>query len=306
MGKIGTSTYIQTLKDYAYGVAQDVQSSLADFIAPRCTVGVGIGKFKKYSDKNAFQVYNTDRAVGGKANRMEFLATDGDFHCNPNALEIPIDDAERTYAGDAADQIEEAKVRALVVNACIGREKKVFDLVKANVAAEAGKGVWSAGANDPIAELDAALEAIAVETGLLPNRMVIGIGAWRILKNHPEVVKRHMHVSNKGVSLDVLAGLLLNPNIDIRIGTLSADANKMGKTASKSNIVGSEIFMFHGNENPTQYDPSFAKTFSIGPNSVESVRAYRDEQSRSDVYAVDWSEDVQVVSAICAKRITVS
>ncbi len=79
-----------------------------------------------------------------------------------------------------------------------------------------------------------------------------------------------------------------------------------GKTASKSNIVGSEIFVFHGNDNPTQYDPGFAKTFSIGANSVEAVRMYRDESCRSDILAVDWSEDVQVVSSICAKRITVS
>ena len=55
-----------------------------------------------------------------------------------------------------------------------------------------------------------------------------------------------------------------------------------------------------------QYDPSFAKTFSIGSNSVESVREYRAESNRSDILAVDWSEDVQVVSAACARRITLS
>ena len=92
----------------------------------------------------------------------------------------------------------------------------------------------------------------------------------------------------------------------IRVGILSVDANKVGKAASKSNVVGSEIFLFHGNDNPTQFDPGFAKTFSIGANSVEDVRMYREERNRSDILAVDWSEDVQVVSAICAKRITVS
>ena len=92
----------------------------------------------------------------------------------------------------------------------------------------------------------------------------------------------------------------------IRGGIMSIDANKIGKAASKSNVVGSEIFLFHGNDNPTQFDPGFAKTFSIGANSVENVRMYREERNRSDILAVDWSEDVQVVSAICAKRITVS
>ena len=60
MGKLGTSTYVETLKSYAYGVAQDVKTTLADFIAPRVPVGVGSGQFKKFSDKNAFQVETND------------------------------------------------------------------------------------------------------------------------------------------------------------------------------------------------------------------------------------------------------
>ena len=92
MGKLSTATYKETLKQYAYGVAQDVKSALADFIAPRVPVGVGTGMFKKFSDKNAFQLYDTKRAVGGPATRMEFEATDGTFNCEANALEVPIDD----------------------------------------------------------------------------------------------------------------------------------------------------------------------------------------------------------------------
>ena len=307
MGKLGTSTYIETLKSYAYGVAQDVNSTLADFIAPRVPVGVGSGQFKKFSDKNAFQLYDTARAVGGKAKRIEFDASDGTFNCMANALELPIDDQEREKAGDAQNALEEAKTRTLVINAALAREKRVFDLVKANVSAVASKGAWSSSSSaDPIDEIDEQIVAIATETGLMPNRMVIGLGAWRILKNHANVVGRQKGVSNKAVTLDVLAGMLLNPAMEIRVGVMSVDANKMGAAASKSNVVGSEIFLFHGSDNPTQYDPGFAKTFSIGANSVEDVRMYRDDSCRSDVIAVDWSEDVQVVSTICAKRITVS
>jgi len=307
MGTLSTATIKETLKQYAYGVAQDVKSALADFIAPRVPVGVGTGMFKKFDDKNAFQLYDTARAVGGPATRIEFSADDGTFNCEANALEVPIDDQERAKAGDSQSALEEAKTRTLVINASLAREKRVFDLIKANVAAAASKGAWSSNANaNPIDEIDEMIEAIATATGLMPNRMVIGLGAWRTLKNHAKVIERLNGAAEKSVSLDVFAGMLLNPQIDIRVGILSIDANKTGKAAAKSNIVGSEIFLFHGNDNPTQYDPGFAKTFSIGSNSVESVRMYREERNRSDILAVDWSEDVQVVSSICAKRITVS
>ena len=307
MGNLSTATYKETLKQYAYGVAQDVKSALADFIAPRVPVGVGTGMFKKFDDKNAFQRYDTARAVGGPATRIEFASTDGNFNCEANALEVPIDDQEREKAGDAQSALEEAKTRTLVINASLAREKRVFDLVKANVAAAASKGAWSSDATaQPIDEIDEQIEAIATLTGLMPNRMVIGLGAWRVLKNHANVIARLNGSPDKSVSLDAFAGMLLNPQIEIRVGIMSIDANKTGKAASKSNVVGSEIFLFHGSDNPTQYDPGFAKTFSVGANSVEAVRLYREERNRSDILAVDWSEDVQVVSAICAKRITVS
>ena len=307
MGTLSTATIKETLKQYAYGVAQDVKSALADFIAPRVPVGVGTGMFKKFDDKNAFQLYDTARAVGGPATRIEFSADDGTFNCEANALEVPVDDQERAKAGDSQSALEEAKTRTLVINASLAREKRVFDLIKANVAAAASKGAWSSNANaNPIDEIDELIEAIATATGLMPNRMVIGLGAWRTLKNHAKVIERLNGAAEKSVSLDVFAGMLLNPQIDIRVGILSIDANKTGKAAAKSNIVGSEIFLFHGNDNPTQSDPGFAKTFSIGSNSVESVRMYREERNRSDILAVDWAADVQVVSSICAKRITVS
>lgn len=304
MGKLGTSTFNETLKNYAFGVAQDVKTSLADFIAPRVPVGMGSGQFKKFNEKNAFQVYDTARAVGGPATRMEFSADDEYFNCAANALEATIDDQEREKAGDAQTALEEAKVRTLVINAALAREKKVFDLIKSGVSVAS---TWtSSGDDDPIDLIDAEIEAIATATGLLPNRMVIGLGAWRKIKNHAEVLKRQSGTSNKAVSLDVFAGMLLNPTIDIRVGVMAFDTAKMGKAANKQNVVGSEIFIFHGNDNPTQYDPGFAKTFSIGANSVEDVRMYREEKVRSDILAVDWSEDVKVISTLCAKRIQVA
>ncbi len=305
MSKLSTSTYKETLKTYAFGVAQDVKTSLADFIAPRVPVGVASGQFKKFSDKNAFQVYDTQRALGGPATRMAFDGTDGVFNCRANALEVAIDDQERDQAGDAESALEEAKTRALVINAALAREAKVLALVKSGVSAADGKGVWSDAENDPIDEIDEQIEAIATATGLMPNRMVIGLGAWRVLKNHANVVKRLTGIKSS-VGLADFAAMLLNPQIEIRVGVLSKDSNKFGKAKSATNIVGGEVFLFTGNDNPTQYDPSFAKTFSIGSNSVESVRMYRAENNRSDILAVDWSEDVEVVSAACARRITLS
>jgi len=306
MSRRGSAQFKQTLKNYAFGLAQDVSSAIADFIAPRVPVGVAIGMFKKFDEKNAFQIYDTARAVGGAATRIKFEATDGNFKCSAQALEIPIDDIERDDAGDAQQSLEEAKTRTLVISGAAAREAKVMALVKAGVTAVANKGVWSDATKDPILEIDEQIEAIATATGMMPNAMVLGLGAWRILKNHPKVIARRPGADVASVDLSAFASMLLNPAMQIKIGVLSRDTTKFGVAKNATNIVGAEVFMFLRSDNPTQYDPGFAKTFSIGSNSVEDVYTYREDSARSDILSVDWSEDIQVVSATCARRLTIS
>lgn len=306
MSRRGTAEYKATLKSYAFGLAQDVSSAIADFIAPRVPVGVSAGMFKKFNDKNAFQVYKTSRPIGGHATRINFEATDGTYSCEPQALEIPIDDMERTKAGDAQQSLEEAKTRTLVISATASREYKVITLVKAGINAVAGKGVWSDASKDPVLELDEQIQAIATATGMMPNAMVLGLGAWSILKNHPKVIARRPGADIASVDLSAFANMLLNPGMQIKVGLLSRDTTKFGKDKAAVNIVGAEVFLFMRSDNPTQYDPGFAKTFSIGSNSVEDVYTYREDAARSDILSVDWSEDIQVVSTECARRLTIS
>ena len=302
MGKLSTATYKETLKQYAFGIEQDVKSSLADFIAPRVPVGTGTGTYKKFDSQDAFQIYDTRRAVGGRANRIHFDADDPTFNCEANALEIPIDDQERAKAGDKQQALEEARSRTLVISGCLAREKKVVDTAFATISAA---DTWDhTGNTDIVSAIDAQLVAMSKATGRMPNRMVIGLNPWTWVKNHKSVLDRHSPTNGKGVSLDGFAAMLAAPGIDIRVSVLAYDKSMKPKTPNKNFIFGNDILLFYANPNPTEFDPSFMKTFSIGNQSVEDVYTYRDDSCRSDILAVDWSEDVEVISTLCAKRIS--
>ena len=299
----------QTLTNYARGVAIDKTSKLASFIAPAVPTGSASGQYKAFSDKNAFAVYNTARAVGGARTRIEFDATDAFYNCRPNGLEIAIDDHERDQSGSndtGGLQLERAKIDTLISSQAISHELSVFAKVRASVAATGGVGVWSNAANDPIAELDQLIQDISDNIARMPNRMVIGLSAWRVLKNHAKVIARQPGNANIGVTLQQLSAMLLNPQMDIRIGTLPYDTTKSGKAAANANIVGGEVWLFYGEENPSVYDPSFAKTFRIDRSGVDTVKEYREENSSSDVYAVDWTEDVQITATAAGRRVTLS
>lgn len=297
------------LHNYAYGLSQDLASSLAEFLAPTVVTGASLGQFKKFDDKNAFQIYDTSRAIGGGATRIKLEATDPFYNCKPQALEITVDDAERDSAGDdptAQQALDEGKIATLVSSSVAGHEDKVLTLVKAGVSAVGGIGVWSVPAtNNPISEIDAQIEAIAVASGRMPNRIAFGLKAWRYFRNHDKVTGRFPNAAIVNVTKEMASGLFLNPGMEIAVGVLSKDTAKWGNTASKVNIVGDEVFIFYANSAPTLYDPSAVKTFVTKRGGVDAVYTYR-EQPRLDVHAVDWSEDIQVVSTALIKRISVT
>lgn len=303
-----STSVIQTLTNYARGIAQDRRSVLAEFIAPTVAVGTATGKFKQFNDKNAFQSLATARALGGTAQRVEFLASDVDYSCKPQALEIAIDDQERAEFGDGDPLgLEQAKVDTLVTTALLSHEVQVFTAIAAGVSAVGSRGSWSdLSTNDPIKEIDEQIKAIAVETGMLPNRLVLGINAWYYLRNHAKTIARQPGAVNIGVSTEQVRGMLMNPGLDIRVGVISKDSAKMGATKSAANVVGDEAYLFYASSAPSLYDPSFAKTFVTRGGGVDAVRMYRDERSRSDILAVDWSRDIKVVSTACVRRLTIT
>jgi hypothetical protein len=298
---MSSSKFNVTLTNYARGLAQDISASLATFIAPEVVVAAATGQYKSFDDKNTFQVIDTSRAVGGPAKRLEFAASDPTYNCLPQALEIAIDDHERDEAGQNDPlRLEEAKTQTLVSSAITSHEAKVFGIVSA-LPATAG---ISFGGDDPVAVIDNEIQALATDTGRMPNRVVIGLPFWNLLRHDPQIISRFPGAASVGVSMTQFASLLLNPSIDIRVGILARDTAKLGATKANVNIVGQQMIIFHANASPTLYDPSFMKTFRLRRGGVDVVRTYREDSARSDILAVDWSEDIRVTSSVCARKIT--
>ncbi|MDB6133306.1 MAG: hypothetical protein JWM59_1549 [Verrucomicrobiales bacterium] len=302
------AVFNSTLTTYAQGYSVDIASqSTAAFIAPWVVTGRASGQFKKYDEKASFAIYKTDRGIGENRQRIVFGATDPYFNARPHGLEIPTDDFEQEQAGVTGDRfpLMQAKIRTLIAAAYRSREYNVWAAIKAAKTATGSIGVWSNAANDPIKEINTEIQAIADATGMLPNRMVMSLSAWATVMDHAKVIARRSGVSQDGVTYSDFAKMLLNPQIQIKVGMIPYDTTARGIAVSKSNIIGAEVFIFVGNDNPDTLDPSFAKSFSTYGRGVDQVKTYR-EKELMEIAAVDWSEDIQVVSPLSGRRITVS
>ena len=307
MGLRSEASVNPTLTNYASGVLNDLQSATADFLAPQVQVPATIGQYKAYDDKNAFQVHDTSRGVGGPARRIFMDVSEPTYNCLPQALEITIDDSERDAAGTINPlDLEQAKVKTLVQSSVLSHERHVITTVNAAVSATGGVGVWSSDSNDPVAEIDAQIEAIAKDTGQLPNAILMGMTAWKLFRNNAKTVAKQPGATLIGLNQGQASAMLINPGVDIRLSTMAYDTTKEGKTRAQAFVNGDDVYIFVRSASPTIYDPSALKTFAGGRGGVSAVREYRDESSRSDIYAVDWSRDVKITSAISIERITTS
>ena len=309
MGLRSEASVNPTLTNYASGVLNDLQSATADFLAPQVQVPATIGQYKAYDDKNAFQTHDTARGVGGPARRIFMDVSEPTYNCLPQALEITIDDSERDAAGTINPlDLEQAKVKTLVQSSVLSHEKHVFDVLTGTggITAAAGVGVWGQDTNDPVDEIDAQVEAIAKDTGQMPNAILMGMTAWRRFRNNAKVVNKQPGAALIGLNQGQASAMLINPGVEIRLSTMAYDTTKEGKTRANAFVNADDVYIFVRSASPTIYDPSAIKTFAGGRGGVTAVREYRDESSRSDIYAVDWSRDVKITSSISIKRITTS
>lgn len=305
MSRAASVAYNPTLTSYAHGLAPDLTKGLADILAPEVVVPAGMGQYKKFNDEQAFRIYETRRAMGGKGRRIEFEATDPKFDCSPNALEISIDDDERSKAGaDNESRLEEAKTKVLVSSAALARESHVLSAYDVGTVAEGGVGVWTSAAVDPIDELDEILADLATQTGMMPSDLAIGLPAMQQIRKHPKVKARFPGIEILSIGPSQLAALLIFP-VRIHVGILSKAINKPGKAGGKANMMGARIYAVVNTPSPTEYDPSAAKTFTTNSGGVRGVKKYR-EEPHADILLVDWSEEIQITGTACVKRIDVT
>lgn len=300
MSQLVSSTLNPQLTTYARGQGFAVDP-VADILAPVVQVGSVRGQYKNWSDKNQFVTPNARRAIGGPASRIEFLATDDTYFCRPRALEIGIDDEERANGGI---DIEMAKTGALLAQAGRARVEDVVDVAFTR-AADATPSWSTPSSGTPISDLNAQIEAIAIACGVMPTDIVFGITAWRYFVAHNQVADR-FKTSIVNPDNVAAANLLLAPGIRLHVSASARDTTKPGATASKASKMAGNVLIFVREQNPSLYDASWIKTFRTDRTGIGGVRMYRDERNRSDILALDWSEDIKITNSDGGRRLTVS
>jgi len=205
---------------------------IADTLFPIVEVEKERNKLPKFG-KEAFKIYNTERALRAKSNRINPEGiTDMDLATDEHDLEYPIDYREEAEAAFPLQSHATVTVTGAIQ---LRREKTCADLAQnaANYAASnkvtlAGASQFTHADSDPITVIETAKDAIRSKIGKRPNTMVIGAKALLPLKFHAKLIDKIKYVQKGMIRLEQLRDLFEIDNIVVGEAVYAGDNDVFG------------------------------------------------------------------------------
>ncbi|MBK1613362.1 hypothetical protein CKO44_07750 [Rubrivivax gelatinosus] len=215
--------------------------------------------------KEAFKIYNTERALRAKSNRIQPEGIGSiDLTTDEHDIEYPIDYLE---AEEAAFPLETWATTVVQGVIALRREKMIADMAQ-NAANFGGNSITLSGtsqftnaASTPLDVFEDAKEGIRKKIGKRPNTAVIGASSLRSLRFHAQITDKLKYTSRGVVRLEALRDLLEIENIYVGEGIYSDDAGNFADLWS-DNIVLAYVPAESKQQGVERnaYDPSFGYT----------------------------------------------
>jgi len=285
-GAGSSATLNYQLTNYAVGLFNDAAEVLAlsERLAPTTPVPGAVGQFKTFEDKNSFMPEKTARARGGDPTIIDFGADSGTTTASRRRWRSASTRMRTKRAGSEGGEVgiqllDQGKIRALVNKTLLSHAVDVSTYVLANTTALAGQGVWSDPTIDPIDQLNAQLLALSLVCGSTQNiKITMDPTAWNALRTHPKVKARALFgaaSSLASVSIAQVVSALLFP-VDLAVLNVVYDTARLAQAAVKARLISNVVFIHYSVPDPTVYDPSAFKVFTVGQSAlVAAVRSYQ-------------------------------
>ncbi|KVG08403.1 hypothetical protein [Burkholderia thailandensis] len=233
------------------------------------------GKIPKFG-KESFRLYQTERALRAKSNRMnpEDIGS-VDVNLDEHDLEYPIDYREDQ---ESAFPLEQAAVQTATDAIQLRREKMIADLSQNPSSYAAGNKKqlsatekFTAANSDPVGVIEDGKEAIRTKIGRRPNTMVIGASAYKTLKAHPQLIEKIKYSMKGIVTVDLLKEIFEVENIAVGEAIYADDKDRFTDIWG-ANIVLAYVPLQRGAQQRTPYEPSYGYTLRKKGNPVVDTR----------------------------------
>ena len=274
LGKLRVVDPVLTNLAIGYTNAQFVGSVLMPFVY----LDKEGGKIPLFG-KEHFKLYNTERALRAKSNRVnpEDIGS-VDVAMDEHDLEYPIDYREDA---ESAFPLQARATNTVTEGIRLRHEKMVADIAQnpanypvGNKLALSGGSCFDVTTSDPEGVVSDAKAAVRAKIVKEPNTMVLGYDTWRLLKKHPQLKAILSDTRPRLVQLNDLREIFEIDNIVVGRAVMASDS---GVT---SDIWGDTMVLAYVPDNGgdssgvqrSPYEPSFGYTLRKKGNPVVDTR----------------------------------
>lgn len=290
--RFNTANYSEALTAFTVGWRDPENlAALLDFVAPPVHVGRRF-EFKRADNAEAFFSETDDvRAIGSAFKRVEYSGESIQAKTLNKGLTVRVDHDEIT-----SDDWEERTVQILLQRLLRNELRRAITALDA--AATNANKVWN-NASSPDADLRAMLIAAADNSGVRPNRLILGEGAWDLRASALEAQETAGANAGASYTLSDLARKLFLE--DARVFS----ARYQSSASAKSAIVGNAVYAFFGQQALSKDEPSNLKRF-VTPSEGGDFRVFREDHTKYSDITVEHYSNVIATSDLGVRKLTVS
>lgn len=249
------------------------------------------GKFIKW-DRDAYKIYNSDRALGENRRRVNFSHTLGSYAFGlGDSLSVAIDDREEEEAmGVPMLDLQEQKMQALLTTFEIKKEKSIADIVTnaSNYGnTQAASAAWGTVTTNIKKDVSDAQVKLRKKIGRKGNILVVSAPIFDAMCYNEKILDVYKHTSPGYLTEELLAKALGVDEVIVGQATYTDDAG----TTTEIWGTGFAAVLYRGKPistnvpNPYDLPPSYG--WNLQKFGYRKTLIYRNEDGSSDIIAVD-------------------
>jgi len=246
---------------------------IADMIMPIVTVQKQSDHYLIHSRADKLRLENDKRSPGTRANIVSQSVSSDTYFCENYAFRYPVTIEDKANADPAFVQtLINGRATYILDKLALGWEGRVADLVTnpSNVGSSAAvNSSWVDYANSDVqGDIDTAINNVQDATGKKPNKLTLGLAAWRNARRNIPLRNIVNGTNNGGGYLTVQQFAAIFEVDQVLVGGAYKNTANEAQAESLENVWGDHVLVSYTQPNPTHENPSFAYAFRWQGNGL--------------------------------------
>lgn len=291
----------QVLSEMAMGYRPE--GFIADMIFPTVNVQKQSDLYLSFNRGDRTRVEDTTRAPGTMARRVTEEVGSLSYFARNFALASPVVLEDKANADPAfVAGIINGKSTYLLDKLLMDWETRVARMVTSGTNVGSSSAVTSGwgGAGNPIGNINTALDNVYYANGVRPNRIVMGVNAWRSFRRDTNVRNLIFGTNNGGGYPNTQQAASLFDVDQIIIGGAFQNTAQEGQSEALASVWNDQVLCYYAPPAPSKEVPSFGYNFRWAAAGLPNMQVERhpyDSKYKSEDIEVGYYQDEKITGA---------